>query len=295
MNVISTSPSSTEILYALGVEPVAVSHACDYPPEAIELPEIDVSKVDARASADRHDQVQAATSDGHLYRMNPERIDAVDPDLIVTQGVCGVCAVDDVLVGETLAELEADPDVLALQAEQLEDVLECVREVGAATGTEDRAASLIEELRDRIAAVETRVPEHPRPRTAVLEWMDPVRPAGYWVPDVVTAAGGEYGLGDVGQPSEPLEWEAFLEYDPEVVVVAPCGFDADRTCDQFHELADRPGWDDVTAVREDRVFVLDGGAYLTRWTPRLVGAVERLATLCHSDVFGESPTDVRRP
>lgn len=293
MNVISTSPSSTEILYALDVEPVAVSHACDYPPEAADLPEIDVSKVDARASADRHEQVQAATRDGHLYQMNPERIDAVDPDLIVTQGVCGVCAVDDVLVGETLADLEADPDVLALRAECLDDVLECVREVGAATGTEAEAETLVSELRDRLEAVNARVPGSPRPRTAVLEWMDPVRPAGYWVPDVVETAGGEYGLGDAGQPSAPLEWEAFLEYDPEVVVVAPCGFDADRTREQFHELADRPGWDDVTAVREDRVFVLDGGAYLTRWTPRLVGAVERLAALCHPDEFGAPPADVR--
>ncbi|WP_170972450.1 ABC transporter substrate-binding protein [Natronorubrum halophilum] len=295
MNVVSTSPSSTEILYALGVEPVAVSHACDYPPEAAELPAIDVSKVDARASADRHEQVRAATANGHLYRMDADRIGDLEPDLIVTQGVCGVCAVDDVLVDETLADLEVDPDVLALQANRLEDVLECVREVGEAVGRQDRAATLVSTLRDRIDAVEERVPDDDRPRTAVLEWMDPVRPAGSWVADVVTAAGGEYGLGDPGERSEPIEWDAFLEYDPEVLVVAPCGFDAERTCEQFDELAGRAGWDDITAVREDRVFVLDGSAYLTRWTPRLVDAVERLATLCHPETVGAPADDIVRP
>ncbi|OIB55439.1 ABC transporter substrate-binding protein [Natrialba sp. SSL1] len=293
-NVISTSPSSTEILYALGVEPVAVSHACDFPPEAADLPTIDVSKVDAEASADRHEQVRAATANGHLYQMDAERIDDADPDLIVTQGVCGVCAVDDVLVDETLADLDADPEVLALDASRLEDVLECVHDVGQATGTEARADELVADLRERIATLEERVPAAPRPRTAVLEWMDPARPAGTWVPDVVDLAGGEYGLSEPGERSAPVEWDSFLEYDPEVLVVAPCGFDAERTREQFGELSDRPGWEDITAVREERVFILDGGAYLTRWTPRLVDAAERLATLCHPDEFGEPPADVVR-
>lgn len=295
MNVISTSPSSTEILYALGVEPVAVSHACDYPPEAEALPSIDVSKIDATASADRHEQVRAATADGHLYRMDADAIDAAEPDLIVTQGVCGVCAVDDVLVGETLESLEADPEVVALDANRLPDVFECIRTVGAATDTEALAESLIEDLRDRIETVERQIPTGRRPRVAVLEWMDPVRPAGSWVPDVVEAAGGEYGLSDPGKRSEPAEWDDVLEYDPEVLVVAPCGFDAERTRNQFDELTDRSEWDSLSAVRNDRVYILDGGAYLTRWTPRLVDAVERLAALCHPEACGPAPADVVAP
>jgi iron complex transport system substrate-binding protein len=295
MNVISTSPSSTEILYALGVEPVAVSHACDHPPEAAALPSIDVSKVDAEASADRHEQVRAATADGHLYEMDADAIDAVAPDLIVTQGVCGVCAVDDVLVGETLDSLDADPEVVALDASRLSDVFECIRTVGEATGTEARAESLVDDLRDRIAAVERRVDGADRPRVAVLEWMDPVRPAGSWVPDVVETAGGEYGLTEPGNRSFAAEWETIRAYDPEVLVVAPCGFDADRTRRQFDELADRPGWAELSAVRNDRVYVLDGSAYLTRWTPRLVDAVERLAALCHPETCGPPPADVVTP
>ena len=294
MDVVSTSPSSTEILYALGIEPVAVSHACDHPPEARELPTIDVSKVDARASADRHDQVRTATADGHLYRMDADRIDALDPDLIVTQGVCGVCAVDDVLVEETLADLGTSPEVLALQARRLEDVMECIATVGEATGTEERARELIARSRARLADVEGRLPATSRPRTVVLEWMDPVRPAGSWVPDVVRVAGGEYGLGEPGERSAPTAWTTVLEYDPEVVVVAPCGFDAERTRRQFRELSDRPGWESLAAVREDRVFVLDGSAYLTRWSPRIVDATERLAALCHPGTF-EPPADVVRP
>ncbi len=295
MNVISTSPSSTEILYALGVEPVAVSHACDHPPAVDALPAIDVSKVDAEASADRHEQVRAATADGHLYQMDAETIDAVEPDLIVTQGVCGVCAVDDVLVGETLDSLEADPEVVALDANYLDDVFECIRTVGTATGREARAESLIHDLQARVDAVEKRLEATNRPRVAVLEWMDPVRPAGSWVPDVVEAAGGHYGLCAPGNRSKPADWEDICEYDPEVLVVAPCGFDADRTRRQFDELADRPGWDALSAVRNDRVYILDGSAYLTRWTPRIVDAVERLAALCHPERCGPPPADVVTP
>ena len=292
MNVISTSPSSTEILYALGVEPVAVSHACDYPAAAETLPSIDVSKVDAEASADRHEPVRSATADGHLYRMDAETIDEVDPDLIVTQGVCGVCAVDDVLVDETLESLAVDPEVVALNANRFSDVFECIRTVGTATGAEARAEELIGELHDRIGTVEQSIASMDRPRVAVIEWMDPVRSAGSWVPDIVETAGGEYGLVDPGNRSEPTEWETIREYDPEVLVVAPCGFDADRTRRQFDELAHRPGWDSLAAVRKDRVYILDGSAYLTRWTPRLVDAVERLAALCHPETCGPAPDDV---
>lgn len=170
MNVVSTSPSSTEILYALGVEPVAVSHACDYPPAARELPVVDTSTVDAEASGDRHDQVQAATRDGHLYRMDADTLNAVDPDLVVTQGVCGVCAVDDVLVDETLADLDADPDVLALQASRLAGVFDCIRQVGAVVDREDKADELVADLQDRLAALESQLPDA-RPRTLVLEWV----------------------------------------------------------------------------------------------------------------------------
>lgn len=295
MNVVSTSPSSTEILYALGIEPAAVSHACDYPPQVDRLPTIDVSKVDAETSGARHEQVRAATADGHLYRMDADAIDAADPDLIVTQGVCGVCAVDEVLVDETLTDLEADPDVVALNASRLPDVFECIRTVGEATGTGNRAAALVADLHDRLESIERRVPSTGRPRTVVLEWMDPVRPAGSWVPDVVEAAGGDYGLGAAGERSSATGWAEVRSYDPEVLVVAPCGFDAARTRRQLTELTDRPGWTELAAVQAGRVHILDGSAYLTRWTPRLVDAVERLAALCHPAAMGPPPADVVTP
>jgi len=290
MRVVSTSPSSTEILYALGVEPVAVSHACDHPPAARDLPTIDVSKVDAEASTDRHEQVRSATADGHLYRMDAATIDAVEPDLIVTQGVCGVCAVDEVLVGETLEELSVDPEVLALRARTLQDVFQCIRDVGAATGSEKRATALVNGHRDRLAAVETRIPDEDRPETVVLEWLDPLRVAGRWVPDVVEAAGGRYALGAAGEDSTAIEWDTLREVDPERLVLAPCGFELERTRERLHELTDRDGWAELTAVREGSVYGLDGSAYLTRWTPRLVDAVERLASVCRPGLAGPPDT-----
>lgn len=286
MRVVSTSPSSTEILYALGIEPVAVSHACDYPAEVESLPAIDVSKVDAEASADRHEQARSATADGHLYRMDTGVLDAVEPDLIITQGVCGVCAVDEVLVDETLTGLDVDPDVLALQASTLADVLDCIHDVGEATGTADEATDLVGSLRERLGDVECHLPAQGRPRTAVLEWMDPLRQAGRWVPEVVESAGGECGFVSAGEGSAAIEWRDLLAFDPEVLVVAPCGFDLERARRRIHELTERPGWNELTAVRQGRVYVFDGSAYLTRWTPRLVDAVEHLASVCHPDIFG---------
>lgn len=290
MRVVSTSPSSTEILYALGVQPVAVSHACDYPPAVENRLVIDVSKVDAETSAARHQQVQAATADGHVYRMDADTLDAVDPDLIVTQGVCGVCAVDEVLVDETVSELDSNPDVLALQARTLDDVLECIRDVGRETDTRDRARTLLADLRERIETVRDRRPTGDQPRTVVLEWLDPPRPAGSWVPETVTVAGGEYGLGEPGKRSGAVSWETVVEYDPERLVVAPCGFDLERTRQRLHELTDRPGWEKLAAVQHGHVYGLDGSAYLTRWTPRLVTAVEHLARICHPETFG-NPVD----
>ncbi|MFC7073932.1 ABC transporter substrate-binding protein [Halovenus rubra] len=290
MRVISTSPSSTEILYALGIEPVAVSHSCDYPPAATDLPTIDVSKVDAEESAERHEQVRSATADGHLYEMETATIDAVEPDLIITQGVCGVCAVDEILVDETLTDLQSDPDVLALQASTLEDVFDCIRDVGAATGADTEATELVGSLRERIETVNRRLPDESRPRTAVLEWLDPLRQAGRWVPDVVEAAGGEYGIIASGEDSVPIDWGRLLALDPAVIVVAPCGFNLERTHRQLYELTEHQEWHELQAVKEERVYALDGSAYLTRWTPRLVDAVEHLAAVFHPETFGK-PTE----
>ncbi len=295
MNVVSTSPSGTEILYALGVEPVAVSHACDYPPAVADKPRIDTSRIDGETSGERHARTEAASADGHVYDVDARRLRAAEPDLIVTQEVCGVCAVDTTVVDEVLADLDVDPEVLGLNASRLDDVFDCIRSVGLAVGREDRAAALVADLRRRLETIESRTADlDRRPRVAVIEWMDPVHLAANWVPELVELAGGTYDLAEPGQRSVESRWSTVVEYAPEVLVVAPCSFTVDRTRDRLAELAERDGWDRLPAVRTDRVFGFDGSSYLTRWSPRLVDAADRLAAVLHPDVFGGPPADVTR-
>lgn len=295
MNVVSTSPSGTEILYALGVEPVAVSHACDHPPEVTELPRIDASRVDAEASADRHRQVEESTAYGHVYRMNPDVLRSVEPDLILTQGVCGVCAVDETLIDETLADLDVDPAVVALNASRLGDLYECIERVGAAVDRRADAASLVASLRERVAATEARVADRERrPRVAVFEWMDPPRLAGNWVPELIESAGGEPLLVEPGQRTSELDWGALVTAAPEVLVVAPCGFSVERTRSRIEELTGRDGWGRLPAVEQGQVYAVDGASYFNRWTPRLIDSLERLERIVHAGSDAEIPEDVVR-
>lgn len=294
MNVVSTSPSGTEILCALGVDPVAVSHACDYPPRVAELPSIDFSRVRGESSAERHDRVRTVSAEGTVYRLDVETLRDAEPDLILSQEVCGVCAVDTTLVDEVLEDLDSDPDVVGLHANQLEDLFSCIERVGEAVGREKQAGELNDELRERLAGIEARTEGLDRPRVAILEWLDPPIAAGNWVPELVGIAGGEYGLAAPGDRTVEVEWDELREYDPEVLVAAPCGFDVEATLARSGELTEREGWAELSAVRNGRAYAMDGASYLNRWSPRLVEAAERLAACTHPEEFGEPPADVER-
>lgn len=272
---------------------MAVSHACDYPPEVEGKPRIDASNIEGETSGERHEALEAASSAGHVYSVDAEKLRAVEPDVIVTQEVCGVCAVDTTVVDGVLADLDVDPAVVGLSASRLADLYSCIRDVARATGREDEAESLIAELQDRLAAIEERAPET-GPRVTVIEWMDPIHIAGNWVPELVSVAGGAYGLAEPGQSSVECPWSNVVEYDPEVLVIAPCSYGIEQTQDRLVELVERPGWDQISAVRSGEVYALDGSSYLTRWSPRLVDAAERLACVFHPEEFGAPPEDVVR-
>jgi iron complex transport system substrate-binding protein len=306
MRVVSLLPSATEVCYALGIEPVGTSHECDYPPAAEDLPAMNRSRVDPDASsAEINEQVTAAESEGGVYAVDREALAAADPDLVISQGVCDVCAVDSVLVREAVDDLGLDCAVLTLDTHTLGDLFEDVETIGAATGREERAAEVVADLRERVAAVERRVAEaeagsggeewdDERPRVAVLDWLDPVMVAGHWMPELVELAGGRYGMADTGERSRPREWGEVREYDPEVLVAAPCGFDLDQTFENRADLTDRPGWADVSAVAEGRAVAMDGHHFVNRPGPRLVETLEHLASVLHPEAFGEPPSDVVR-
>lgn len=292
MNVVSTSPSGTEILCALGIDPVVVSHACDYPPRVAELPSIDFSRVRGESSAERHDRVRTVSAEGTVYRLDVGTLRDAEPDLILSQAVCGVCAVDTTLVDEVLGDLDSNPEVVGLHANRLADLFSCIERVGEAVGREERAEELNAELRERLAGIEARTEERERPRVAVLEWLDPPIAAGNWVPELVGIAGGEYGLAEPGDRTVEVEWEELRAYDPEVLVAAPCGFDVEATLARSGELTEREGWEGLSAVRNGHAYAMDGASYLNRWSPRLVEATERLAACVHPEEFGEPPEDV---
>jgi len=306
MRVVSLLPSATEICYALEIEPVGTSHECDYPPAAEALPAMNRSRVDPdAASAEINEQVAAAESEGGVYAVDREALAAADPDLVISQGVCDVCAVDSVLVRDAVEELGLDCEVLTLDTHTLGDLYEDIETIGAATGREERAAEVVANLRERVATVERRVAEveeqtkdagafDGRPRVAVLDWLDPVMVAGHWMPELVELAGGHYGMAETGERSRPREWDDVREYDPEVLVAAPCGFGLDQTFENLTDLTDRPGWEDVTAVAEGHAVAMDGHHFVNRPGPRLVETLEHLASVLHPETFDEPPSDVVR-
>ncbi|MFC7229093.1 cobalamin-binding protein [Salinirubellus salinus] len=289
--VVTLLPSATELVYALGVEPVATSHECDYPPEAAALPAVNRSNVDPEASpASIDEQVVQAEQAGGVYEIDLAALERADPDIVVSQGICDVCAVDAVLVREAVDELGLDCEVLTTDPHSLEDVFDDVERIGAALGREAAATELLADLRSRVEAVRERAVDLDRPRVAVLDWTDPVMVAGHWVPGLVETAGGAYGLEEPEGRSRPREWSEIREYDPEVLVVAPCGFGLDQTLEHLDTLTEREGWADLTAVREGRAYAMDGHHYVNRPGPRLVETLEYLAGVIHPERF-DAPAD----
>ncbi|MEE6209705.1 ABC transporter substrate-binding protein [Salarchaeum sp. III] len=291
--VVSLLPSATEILYALDCEPAAVSHECDYPPAAREKPAANRLLIDPDVSSDEiNDQLEGASD---VYEIRRDVLREIDPDIVVTQGVCDVCAVDEILVEDAVRDLGLDCEILTTDPHHLDDVFGDIERIGAAVGRDERASDLVADLRERVRAVEERVPDGERPRTLVCDWMSPPMVAGHWVPELVEKAGGTYGLTDPGAYSAPEDWDDIVAFDPEVFVAAPCGFGMDQTLDNLDELRERAGWQDLSAVESGRVFAVDGHHYVNRPGPRLVDTLELLAWCLHPDAF-ETPdrADARR-
>ncbi len=297
MNVVSLLPSATEIVYALGIEPVGVSHECDYPPAANEKPVVNRSSVDADASsAEINEQVACAEQEGGVYEIDRETLARLDPDLVISQGICDVCAVDEVRVREAVDDLGLGAAVLTTDPHSLADIIADTERIGDALGRSERAVELVADLESRIDAVErTAGATEGRPRTAVLDWLDPVMVAGHWIPGMVDLAGGRYGMAERGARSRPREWETIRSYDPEVLALSPCGFGIDQTAENLTDVTEREGWDDLTAVQREEVYVVDGHHYVNRPGPRLVDTLEFLAWILHPDRFDTPPSDAVRP
>ncbi|MDN5861890.1 MAG: cobalamin-binding protein [Salinisphaera sp.] len=282
MRIVSLLPSATEIICALGLQDqlVGVTHECDYPPAVRGLPEVTITRVPEDASsAEINRQVnQRRGADKALYSLNHARLEALRPDLIVTQALCGVCAVAEAEVQQAACALPGNPAVVNLEPECLADIYTAIRQVAQAAGVEDRAQAVIASLQARVAAVAERArTAASRPRVVLLEWLDPPFCCGHWNPELIQLAGGVEGLGKAGQPSRGMHWDEVIACQPQVVVIACCGFDVARTLEETPLLDAVPGWRTVPAAQNGRVFVTDGSQYFSRPGPRLVDSVEIMA------------------
>lgn len=288
MRIVSLLPSATEILFAVGAgnDVVGVTFECDFPAEARQrrivsdttLPrDLSPAEIDAAVRAR-----MAAGED--LYTLDEGALRDIDPDLVLTQDLCAVCAVDISEVDQALEHLGCRAEVLTLDPMTLDQVLSSIETVGRATGTEERAAEVVRSLRRRLGDVTRAVGSKPRPRLAVLEWTDPPFSSGHWVPDMVQAAGAEPVLGHSGERSEQITWSAVSEARPDAVVVAPCGYRLDGARQLAEEIVAAgvlPPGIPVWAVNADAAFVRPG--------PRVVDGVEALAHIAHPDDVRADP------
>lgn len=295
MRIVSLLPSATEILFGIGAgeEVVGVTHECDYPPEAQALPTLTSASTPGgttSAEIDRH--VRAAVHAGSsLYHLDSALLARLEPDLIVTQELCAVCAVSYEIVDSAakllnschpersnvmLSAVEARKTrIISLEPVSLQDVFANIATLGEITDHAKGARSLLAKLESRVAALRVRTAARAkRPRTLVLEWTDPPMSAGHWIPELVELAGGVPVLANPGANSQRLEWAAIAQAAPEAIIVAPCGFDLAKTHRAIAELGAVATWRSLAAQRAGRVLALDGNAYLSRPGPRLVDAAE---------------------
>jgi iron complex transport system substrate-binding protein len=288
MRIVSLVPHATELLFALGLgdDVVAVTHECDFPLEVLELPRVTRDVLPAGLSAAEIDAaVRERTEHGKaIYELDEDRLEGLEPDLIVTQELCAVCAVsyDDVV--EVAGRIATAPRVISLDPKTLGEAMGDIRTIAQATGVRDAALELVTRQRARIDAVRRAVKDADPVRVAAIEWLDPVFIAGHWTPQIIELAGGADVLGFAGEHSEQSTWETVAAARPEVVVVMPCGYDAERSREEALRYAA-----ELRGVGARRTVAVDAAAYFSRPGPRLVDGLELMAHVLHPDLVPGAP------
>ena len=305
MRIVSLLPAATEILYAVGAgdSVVGVTHECDFPAEAAKKPALIRPRVDPSAlPAELDRQVRELVGRReNIYALDSELLLRLEPELIVTQDLCDVCAVsaDDLAATVSRFPVGGAPRLLSFTPRNLKEVWQGVREIAEAAGQDSEGQALVEWLRLEVAAVRHAVAEAAvRPRVLCLEWFDPPYVAGHWVPEMVWIAGGVDVLGREGAPSFRVEWSDVISARPEIIILMSCGYDLERNINVWRSTKLPPAWDEIPAVRNDRVYAVDANAYFSRPGPRLSEGVALLAALLHPTRVGtdlaRQPASVRR-
>jgi iron complex transport system substrate-binding protein len=285
VRIASLAPAGTEMVYLLGAEAylVGVSQVCDHPPAARKLPQLTRTLIDDAAPSDQIDaEVQRRLREGlPLYEIDIERLNSLAPTLILAQSQCSVCAVD---VQQAEALQIPGASVFAHGAQSLEEMLgECER---LADRLHDAGSlvdpSVIQRLRSRCEGPQG-TNSNDRPRVLIIEWLEPLMSAGNWTPDLIERAGGESLLATFGHASPYIEWQNIIDADPDILIIAPCGFDLARTCVDAQSLRSLPGWSDLSAIKNRRAFLADGNGLFHRCGPRLADTLELLRAILNND------------
>src|SRR5713101_4781463 len=299
MRIASLLPSATEIAFALGLgdQVVAVSHECDYPPEASNRPVLTKSAIHQKTHRSLEVDQEVERRGGDIYEIDTKLLEELKPDLILTQELCAVCAVSYTKVKEAARVLDSDTKIVSLEPNNLEEIIDNIRLVGRMTGKVSRAEELASQLSLRIERVKERTLRvEQRPRVFFMEWLQPPWAGGHWIPQMVDYAGGVEGLGTLGKPSRRIGWDEVVDYQPEIIVLSPCGFDLDGVLKEVHALASYSGWDKIPAFQSSNIYAVNASAFFSRPGPRVVDGLELLAHIIHPGLFPEfyRPQDVRK-
>jgi len=233
---------------------------------------------------------EVAKRGGDIYEIDEKLLESLRPDLILTQELCAVCAVSYTKVKEAARVLDADTRIVSLEPSNLEDIVENIRLVGKIAGRTAQAEKLTSQLSERMEKVKEKTRTVPRrPRVAFLEWLRPPWIGGHWIPQMIDYAGGIDNLGTLGKPSRKVEWKEIVEYEPEIMILSPCGYDVKQVLAEVHTLSAYSNWDDIPAFRTSNIYAVNASAYFSRPGPRIVNGLELLAHIIHPELFPETP------
>jgi iron complex transport system substrate-binding protein len=291
LRIASLLPSATEIVCALGLEKnlVGITHECDFPASIGHLPHLTASRISHETMSSKEiDHAVRSQLDGHgsIYDLNGQLLHELQPDLILTQELCDVCAVSYKTVEKAARMYTADAKVVSLEPNTIEEIFDNIRFVGELTGTEARAAEVVEKLQARLKNLAEKTENANRPRVLMLEWLEPFFAPGHWVLEQVKFAGGDYGFGNLGKPSTTTTIEEIATYAPEIIVLIPCGYYIRDILRQVPNTDFPAGWFDLPAVKTGNVWAVDATSYFSRPAPRVVDGAEILAKILHPNIFG---------
>src|SRR2546427_1494304 len=287
--IVSFLPSATEILYELGVgdQVLAVTHECNYPEEAKSKPKVIHSSFDPQKMSSHeidNKVIELIHTQKDIYVLDEEILKKADPDLIVAQGICEVCSPYTREINRAVAILDNKPQVLILDPRNLDDILQNIIEIGNKVDRTQQAQDFVAKLRARIKDIKD-TPKVSRPKVLCIEWLDPLFTAGHWVPQMVETAGGINGISSTGEQSRRMDIDEAAKFEPDIIILMPCGFDVNRTILEYEKLAEGKKWRSLRAVRQGNLCAVNANEYFSKPGPRTITGIEILSKIIHPDTF----------